>query len=89
MAKQERRAFQITSRHAAVFFAAITACMFPKLLLGIAYPWGDLLEMEIPYRIFTADCFRTVISRSGCHTSIAVCRFLQRSPPFSIQQIFS
>ena len=32
--------------------------MFPQLLLGNAFPWGDLLTQEIPYRVFAADCFR-------------------------------
>ena len=58
MAKRKHRAFQITTLHAAVFFAVLTFLMFAKLLLGAAYPWDDLINFEIPFRVFEASCLR-------------------------------
>ncbi len=56
--KPTMSSWEIQSWHAAVFFAALTAIMFFKILLGGAYPWEDLMEQEIPYRVFAADCLR-------------------------------
>src|SRR5579872_3133049 len=55
---QQKPPFELKTRHAAIFLGILTALMFIKILLGSAFPWEDVMEQEIPYRVFAADCFR-------------------------------
>ncbi|HET7153596.1 MAG TPA: YfhO family protein [Candidatus Kapabacteria bacterium] len=55
---QQKPPFELKTIHAALFLGVLTALMFLKILAGSGFPWEDIMEQEIPYRLFAADCFR-------------------------------